>query len=144
MGGQGSGGANGGPQYNPANVSATGGAGQSGNYTGFAYGQNKAVNDSRVQGNRALRNMAPEEPATPTPQMTPVTPITAETELPDQSVMHGSTPDTAHLRGIPAQQGEDPDMNTVRNYFPMMEAWANQPDTPQSTKEYINYLRTIL
>jgi len=39
MGGKGSGGANGGPQYNPANVSGTGGAGQSGNYTGFGYGQ---------------------------------------------------------------------------------------------------------
>ena len=29
------------PQNNPANVSGTGGAGQSGNYTGFAYGQNQ-------------------------------------------------------------------------------------------------------
>ena len=39
-----SGGANGGPQYNPANVSATGGAGQSGTQparyiSGLAYGQ---------------------------------------------------------------------------------------------------------
>ena len=42
-----SGGANGGPQYNPANVSATGGAGQSGNYTGFAYGQNQELNQDR-------------------------------------------------------------------------------------------------
>jgi len=144
MGGVGSGGPNGGPQYNPANVSATGGAGQSGNYSGFAYGQNKAVNDQRVEGNRAAASAAASNVPSAAPQMPDVTPITAETQLPDQSVMHGSTPDTAHLRGIPAQQGEDPDMNTVRNYFPMMEAWANQPDTPQSTKEYINYLRTIL
>ena len=39
-----SGGANGGPQYDPANVNPLGGDGQSGqanpNYTGFGYGQN--------------------------------------------------------------------------------------------------------
>ena len=38
------------PQNNPANINARGGNGQSGmnnDYTGFAYGQNKAVNEQR-------------------------------------------------------------------------------------------------
>ena len=62
------GGANGGPQYNPANVSGVGGAGQSGDYTGFGYGQNKAINQDRVTGNQAVKSIkasdvsAPSEP----------------------------------------------------------------------------------
>jgi hypothetical protein len=52
-----SGGPNGGPQYNPANVSGVGGAGQSGDYTGFGYGQNKAINQDRVTGNQAVKSI---------------------------------------------------------------------------------------
>lgn len=132
------------PQNNPANVSATGGAGQSGDYTGFAYGQNKALNESRVIGNRAVRTVAPETPA---PQLPPATPITAETELPEQTIMDGAARGGGNgmeALGLPAQPTGDPDIDMVRAYLPAMEQWANQPTTPNSTKEYINYLRTIL
>jgi hypothetical protein len=138
------GGANGGPQYSPTNVSATGGAGQSGEYTGFSYGQNKAINESRVAGNAAVRQVRTETPTTVAPQLPEVTPLTAETELPNQSVMFGSTPETRNMLGTPAQQDVAPDMEQLRSFFPLMEVWANQPDTPQSTKEYVNYLRTLL
>jgi len=138
------GGANGGPQYSPTNVSATGGAGQSGEYTGFSYGQNKAINESRVAGNAAVRQVRTETPTTVAPQLPEVTPLTAETELPNQSVMFGSTPETRNILGTPAQQDVAPDMEQLRSFFPLMEVWANQPDTPQSTKEYVNYLRTLL
>lgn len=138
------GGANGGPQYSPTNVSATGGAGQSGEYTGFSYGQNKAINESRVAGNAAVRQVRTETPTTAAPQLPEVTPLTAETELPNQSVMFGSTPETRNMLGTPAQQDVAPDMEQLRSFFPLMEVWANQPDTPQSTKEYVNYLRTLL
>jgi hypothetical protein len=132
------------PQNNPANVSATGGAGQSGDYKGFAYGQNKALNEQRVEGNKAARTAAPETPATPVPQLPAVTPLTAETELPEQDVRFGSTPETRMMLGTPAQQEIAPDMEQLRSFFPLMEVWANQPDTPQSTKEYMNYLRTLI
>ncbi len=132
------------PQNNPANVSATGGAGQSGDYKGFAYGQNKALNEQRVEGNKAARTAAPETPATPVPQLPSVTPLTAETELPEQDVRFGSTPETRMMLGTPAQQEIAPDMEQLRSFFPLMEVWANQPDTPQSTKEYMNYLRTLI
>jgi len=138
------GGANGGPQYSPTNVSATGGAGQSGEYTGFSYGQNKAINESRVAGNAAVRQVRTETPTTVAPQLPEVTPLTAETELPNQSVMFGSTPETRNMLGTPAQQDVAPDMEQLRSFFPLMEVWANQPDTPQSTKEYVSYLRTLL
>lgn len=132
------------PQNNPANVSATGGAGQSGDYSGFAYGQNKALNEQRVEGNKAARTVAPEAPATPVPSLPAVTPLTAETELPEQDVRFGSTPETRMMLGTPAQQEIAPDMEQLRSFFPLMEVWANQPDTPQSTKEYMNYLRTLI
>jgi hypothetical protein len=138
------GGPNGGPQYNPANVSLTGGDGQSGDYKNFAYGQNKALNESRVAGNKAVGQVRADMPSTPVPSIPEATRITDETELPDQSVMFGSTPETRNMLGTPAQQEVAPDMEQVRSFFPLMEEWANQPDTPQSTKEYINYLRTLI
>ncbi len=132
------------PQNNPANVSLTGGDGQSGDYKNFAYGQNKALNESRVEGNKALRTVASATPSTPVPSLPAVTPLTAETELPDQDVRFGSTPETRMMLGTPAQQEIAPDMEQLRSFFPLMEVWANQPDTPQSTKEYMNYLRTLI
>ena len=88
------GGANGGPQYNPMNVNPLGGNGQSGmntNYTGFAYGQNKAINEQR--------KAAPIKPtATPTGQMgearqliqTPLMPLDAPTERPNEPITAGA------------------------------------------------------
>lgn len=132
------------PQNNPANVSATGGAGQSGQYTGFAYSENKKLNESRVAGNAAVRQVNASVPTTAVPQLPEATPLTAETELPNQSVMFGSTPETRNMLGTPAQQEVAPDMEQLRSFFPLMEVWANQPDSPQSTKEYVNYLRTLI
>ena len=132
------------PQNNPANVSLTGGNGQSGDYKNFAYGQNKIVNESRVAGNKAVKQINVGTPSTPVPTLPDATTITAETELPNQSVMFGSTPETRNMLGTPAQQEVAPDMEQLRNFFPLMEIWANQPDSPQSTKEYVNYLRTLI
>ena len=54
------------PQNNPMNINPMGGNGQSGmntDYTGFAYGQNKAVNEQRIAGNAAIT--ASEQKQTP-------------------------------------------------------------------------------
>jgi len=86
------GGPNGGPQYNPANVSATGGAGQSGiadlNYTGMPYGQNQELNQSRVTGNAAVASTQPEPVAT-FPKLPEITPIDAPSENPDRPITYG-------------------------------------------------------
>ena len=86
------GGPNGGPQYDPANVSGVGGAGQSGvadlNYTGLPYGQNQAVNQSRVAGNAAVASTQPEPVAT-LPTLPQITPITAPSETPDRPITYG-------------------------------------------------------
>ena len=45
---------------------------------------------------------------------------------------------------LPKQPVGDPDLDTVIAYYPIMRFWANQPDTPQATKEYVRYLGTII
>ena len=86
------GGPNGGPQYNPANVSGVGGAGQSGiadlNYTGLPYGQNQEINQSRVTGNAAVASTQP-EPVGTMPTLPQITPITAPSENPDRPITYG-------------------------------------------------------
>lgn len=144
------GGANGGPQYNPMNVNPLGGNGQSGNidYSGFAYGMNKAVNEQR-QG-------APISQARPTggaprgrvaPAGRQLVGITEPSIYPDESVttpsdlipnvgMPGVLPEPGQM--LP---GED-DTQLIRSYLPAMEFWASMPGTPQTTKDYVRFLRT--
>lgn len=133
------GGANGGPQYNQANVKPMGGNGQSGrmdlNYTGLPYGQNKATNEQRTAQPTAK---ATQTPAGPAPKISPITPITAESMFPDQSVT-----DMSGLASLP-QPAVDPDIEQIRVMMPVLEYWASQPDSSQGTKDYVQYLRTII
>lgn len=80
------------PQNNPNNINPMGGNGQSGmntDYTGFAYGQNKAVNEQR--------QAAPITPAPATGQMgmarelvqEPLIPIDEPTRRPEQPITAG-------------------------------------------------------
>jgi hypothetical protein len=134
------GGANGGPQYNQANVKPMGGNGQSGrmdlNYSGLPYGENKATNEQRT----AAPTKAPSFNAGSARmgEMRSLTPITAETELPDQPVT-----DMSGLSSLP-QPAADPDIEQMRIMLPVLEFWASQPDSSQGTKDYVQYLRTIL
>jgi hypothetical protein len=130
------GGANGGPQYSPANVSGTGGAGQSGRIAqGYSYGMNKEINDQAAGAKLAKTP----KPAPMTPRvMSPITPITAESMLPNQPVT-----DMSGLSSLP-QAPADPDIEQIRTMMPVLEYWASQPDSSQGTKDYVQYLRTII
>lgn len=142
-----SGGPNGGPQYNPANVSGTGGNGQSGDYTGFAYGQNKALNQTKVAGNKAVASIKSTSPAAPTgPSLPPTVPITAETQMKDQSVMHGAPIGAGanSIPGLPQPISDDPDIQAMRDVYPILQVWASQPGSSQGTKDYVRYLGTII
>jgi len=83
------------PQNNPANVSATGGAGQSGvaglDYTGLAYGQNQATNQQRVEGNAAVASAAPVSASMSSAAMNlpQITPLNAPSENPDRPITYG-------------------------------------------------------
>ena len=89
------GGANGGPQYNPANVNGLGGNGQSGEASGFKYGMNKTINDQRQMGNAAVASTANVRSASAidVPQGAPQEPVTelfAASQRPNEDIMAGN------------------------------------------------------
>jgi hypothetical protein len=149
------------PQNNPANINPLGGNGQSGNGTQAP----KYIPGMRSLGSTGVATMAQQDAAplagpTPAPKaaaprvtpgmpMTQARPLNAPTDFPDESITTGAaigdTPGPESLM-MPQQQPvvNDPDLDLVREYFPVIELWAQQVDTSQGTKDYVNYLRTIL
>jgi len=141
------GGANGGPQYNPANVNALGGNGTSGDYTGFAYGQNQAINQNREAGNAAISQMDLGQPSlTEGISQTPIPSILDETQDKNQSIMDGApVGDGANsLKGLPRNPSNDPDIDIIRNQYPVMQVWASMPGTSRQTADFVNYLGQII
>jgi hypothetical protein len=144
------GGANGGPQYNPANVSGTGGAGQSGNYTGFAYGQNQTVNNQRIEGNQAMASAqaaTPSAPASPyeginMPQLgTLFDPTTRPDEPITAGVDFGPGPGSEALsRSVVANTRIDENAKIAQQYLPDLAMAARSPNAPDSFKRFVNYL----
>lgn len=143
-------------QNNPANINLLGGNGQSGKGSqaakyipGMGYGQGKAL----MQQQQGATMAGPTPIAKPTMNlampMADATPLTAPSQFPDEDITTGAaigtTPGPESLM-MPNQQQEsnDPDMNLIREAFPIIEMWASQVDTTQGTKDYVNYLRSIL
>jgi hypothetical protein len=138
------------PQNNPANVSGIGGAGQSGNYTGFAYGQNQQVNNQRIEGNQAVSSVkastpAPEGPAyggMNFPQLGTLMDPSARPEEPiSAGVDFGAGPGS---EALPAdfQNNTRPDENTAiaKQYLPELVIAARSQNAPDSFKRFVNYL----
>jgi hypothetical protein len=116
---------------------------------GFAYGMNKQINEQAASAPMAK---APQpRPASASSMMSAsplpaVTPITAETMDVNDPITNGVPvgPGANSIPGLPSGPTEDPDMNMIRDYYPMLEFWASQPGTSQATKDYVQYLRTII
>lgn len=138
------------PQNNPANVSGTGGAGQSGNYTGFAYGQNQALNNQRVEGNQAV---ASTKASTPSASASPYEGI----NMPQLGTLFDPTsdpmePTTAGVDFGPGPGSETLPKNLMNNtridenskiaeqYLPDLAIAARSADAPDSFKRFVNYL----
>lgn len=131
------------PQNNPANVNGLGGNGQSGNinYTGFKYGMNQAVNQQRQSAPISTPRPTARPPRISSNQ--PVVGITEPTMYPDEPM---GTPPMSGMGDVLPEPGQmlpgEGDSQLIRSYLPAMEFWASMPDTPQSTKDYVRYLRT--
>ena len=83
------------PQNNPMNINALGGNGQSGmttDYTGFAYGKNKEINEQRKGAMMQGQASAPAPTgAAPAGMVLPeVIPLDAPTQRPNEPVTYGS------------------------------------------------------
>lgn len=147
------------PQNNPANINPLGGNGQSGNGTqapkyipGMGYGQGQAT--MRQQEGAPMAGPAP-TPKAAAPRVASTAPLaeprslTAPSDFPDEPITTGAPiGDTPGMESLmmpePLPVVNDPDIELVREYFPVIELWAQQVDTSQGTKDYVNYLRTIL
>lgn len=106
------------PQNNTG-VSATGGAGSADgvpnlNYSGFAYGENKAINEQQGAG------LPMGQPAAPQAALPQVTPITAPSETPERDVFYGM-PMGDGPNSIPLPQGmamqQDPAEQLIRALY---------------------------
>jgi len=140
------------PQNNPANVSANGGNGQSGQpkpgYTGFAYGQNGALD---AQAGAAKMQGAPAASSAPRPSVS---------SLMDMAALHESNPS-----GTPITDGVDfgpgrgsdalpknlnPDRRVIENadliarYLPDLINATRVQNAPDSYKRFINKLKGML
>jgi hypothetical protein len=139
------------PQNNPNNISLTGGDGQNPRkpeleYRGLGY---RTTGQTNAQAKAAPIKA---KPATGGANMlmargpAPV-PLNAETQNPDETIFSGSSMpgglDPSDLN-LPAQPVGDPDLDSVIALYPVMRYWANQPDTPNATKEYVRYLGTLI
>ena len=148
MGGVGSGGPNGGPQYDPANVSGVGGAGQSGDYTGFGYGQNGAINASRVEGNAAVASVnanTPSPTAASEPALPPLDTLTSNiggkySDVTDGTNVGSPVGPDAMPKNISANTRPDENAKIVQQYLPDLIQAASYAEAPDSFKRFVNYL----
>lgn len=102
------------PQNNPANISATGGNGQSGTQparyiSGMAYGEGQATMQQQ-QGAAMAGPNAPSAPSAPSlaalTQEPAITPLNAPTQFPDRPIGQNGVIDTASLNLPPAVPGQ--------------------------------------
>ena len=137
------------PQNNPANVSGTGGAGQSGNYTGFAYGENQAVNQQRVEGNQAVASTQPAPMASASPyegmNMPKLGTLFDPTENPMEPISagvdFGRGPGSEALpQNLMNNTRIDENAKIAQQYLPDLALAARSPDAPDSFKRFVNYL----
>lgn len=140
-----SGGANGGPQYNPANISATGGDGQSGKQpaqyiSGLPYGQGQETMQQQLAAPMA---------AAPNPSMGPIgmnlPTLLDETARPAEPISAGV--DFGRGGGsemLPPMMAQDqrPIENKaiVEKYLPAMMEAGRSVDAPDSYKQFLSYL----
>jgi len=144
------------PQNNPANVSATGGNGQSGQavpgYTGFAYGQNGAL---EAQAGAAKMEQAPSPTAASAPAPASMAsilgglmPLDAESQD-DRPISDGV--DVGRGRGseaLPPALNSDTriteNIDLMKKYLPDLLDAARLPGAPDSYKRLVNYVKARL
>lgn len=142
------------PQNNPANVSATGGNGQSGTqamryYSGGAYGEGKQMMEQQAG---ASMYAAPTPSAStgraPMPvQMPEAVPLTAPTMRPDEPVTTGIAAGPGagpEALTLPSTQDTNEDRQRLLSYLPAFEAAAASPNSSQAFRNYVRLLKANL
>lgn len=139
------GGANGGPQYSPANVSGTGGAGQSGRIaSGYSYGMNKQINEQAASAPLAKVAKTVARPMDVAPSQPPITPLTAPTMNPDEPVTAGINMGAgpgAEALMLPSNADNNAEFNkSISSYYPVLSYIASRPNTSPDTRRALSIL----
>lgn len=151
------GGANGGPQYNPANISATGGAG------GVGKQAPKYIPGMKSLGSTGVETMAQQGGATMAGNPVPAMPAPQGGGDPMASIMSGLVPldaesqddlpisdgvDTGRGRGssalpprLTAPINQDQNVALIKRYLPDLLNATRLPGAPDSYKQFVNYLK---
>jgi len=138
------------PQNNPANISATGGDGQSGQGTMYIPGMrdlgSSGVDAMAQQGGASMYKAPSTSAPAPTMSLPAVPQLTDPTAMPNQDVMDGSPigPGANNIPGVTQPLSDDPDLQLIKDYYPILQFMASQPGASQGSKDYVNYLGTII
>jgi len=143
------GGANGGPQYNPANVNGQGGNGQSGQanpgYTGFPYGQNGQL-EAQAAGATMASAPSPVSPSAGMPNMGSA--VTSLDDLQPDGRPISDGVDFGAGRGsealpsrITSSMNQNENVDLIKRYLPDLINATRIPNAPNSYKRFVNYLR---
>lgn len=141
------------PQNNPMNISAVGGAGQNGDYKGFAYGENKAINENRVTGNQAVKDIMANQPATESfyggINMPKLGTLLDDTINPSEPISAGvdfgkGVGSNALPKNFQNNTRPDENAQIVQQYLPDLALAAQSPNAPDSFKRFVNFLATSL
>ena len=112
---------------------------------GFAYGMNKQINEqaSAAPMAKAASPMAA-RPMNVAPQLPAVTPITAETERPDELVTSGvdGTPGPgSEALILPDRSDSEAEFNkSITSYYPVLNYIASRPNTSPETRRALAIL----
>lgn len=149
------GGANGGPQYNPANISATGGAGGKGKQAPKYIPGMKSLGSTGVatMAQQAAAPMAGNPvPPVQTPQntmssiMSGVTALDADSmdDLPvsDGVEMGRGRGESALPSRLTSTLNQDDNIALIKRYLPDLLNATRLQGTPDSYKQFVNYLKT--
>lgn len=133
------------PQNNPANVSGTGGAGQSGRVaSGYAYGMNKQINEQAAGAPLAKVAKAVARPMNVAPSQPPITTLTEPTMNPDEPITSGinmgAGPGSEALM-LPSNADNNAQFNqSIASYYPVLSYIASRPNTSAETRRALAIL----
>jgi hypothetical protein len=150
MGGKGSGGPNGGPQYNPANVSAVGGAGQSGKQptryiSGGKYGEGKALMEQQQGASMSAPKMGAVSRGEYSEPMKKLRTLLDDTTNPLEPSSTGldfgrGAGSSVMPQNLVSDSRPLENQAIVKKYLPAFANAAKSPNAPDSFKGFVNYL----
>lgn len=133
------------PQNNPANVSGTGGAGQSGRVaSGYAYGMNKQINEQAAGAPLAKVAKTVARPMNVAPSQPPITTLTEPTMNPDEPITSGINMGAgpgAEALMLPSNADNNAQFNqSIASYYPVLSYIASRPNTSAETRRALAIL----